>query len=83
MTSTRFITVPYITNTKELAEGDELIVQHFPRAATPANKKRAQTWRDVHAAEVKKKRLMRTPLKSNKKKAELPQLRMEHDDRSI
>ena len=40
LNSTRFISVPYITNIKELAEGDELIVQHFPRVATSAPKKR-------------------------------------------
>ena len=34
LNSTRFISVPYITNTKELARGDELIVQHFPRVTT-------------------------------------------------
>ena len=28
LSSTRYITMPYITNSKELNEGDELIVQH-------------------------------------------------------
>ena len=55
LNSTRFISVPYITNIKELAEGDELIVQHFPRVATSAPKKRERNWRDVHQAEEKKK----------------------------
>ena len=52
LNSTRFISVPYITNTKELAEGDELIMHHFPRVTTPAPKKSAPTWRDVHQVEV-------------------------------
>ena len=32
LTSTRLITVPYITNVKDVLEGEELIVRHYPRA---------------------------------------------------
>ena len=32
LTSTGLITVPYITNVKDVLEGEDLIVRHYPRA---------------------------------------------------
>ena len=52
LTSTRFIIVPYITNTKELAEGDELIVQHFPRIRGKQLTQRDMSWRDAHMQDM-------------------------------
>ena len=45
VTSTRFITVPYICNVKDVVEGEELIVRHVARVKTKKVQKRG--WRDV------------------------------------
>ena len=45
LTSTRWITVPYITNSKDLEEGDELIVQHVPRVQKHKRDKRKTHWK--------------------------------------
>ena len=45
LASTRWICLQYMSNAKELAEGDELILQHHPRY--PKEKKRKIiTWQD-------------------------------------
>ena len=69
LSSTRFVTVPYITNTKELAEGDELIVQHVPRAKKKSQKKREMSWRDVHQQEMKDSK-KKPATKRNKREAD-------------
>ena len=56
LTSTRLITVPYITNVKDVLEGEELIVRHYPRATIKKASK--PNWRDVgkeEEAQAKKK----------------------------
>ena len=45
VTSTRFITVPYICNFKDVVEGEELIVRHVFRVKT--KKVQQRVWRDV------------------------------------
>ena len=41
LTSTRWITVPCITNSKDLEEGDEFIVQHVPRVQKNSSKRKS------------------------------------------
>ena len=50
VTSTRFITVPYICNVKDVVEGEELIVRHVGRAKTKKEPKK-RCWRDVDKQE--------------------------------
>ena len=56
VTSTRFITVPYICNSKDVVEGEELIVRHAARVKIKKVQKRG--WRDVAKQEedVEKKK---------------------------
>ena len=49
MTSTRFITVPYICNVKDVVEGEELIVRHVARVKPKKAQKRG--WQDVFKKE--------------------------------
>ena len=44
MSSTRFISLPYISNVGDLVAGEELIMRHVPRTKTKKEKKR--DWRD-------------------------------------
>ena len=45
LTSTTFVTVPYICNVKDVVEGEELIVRHVARAKTKKVENK-RTWRD-------------------------------------
>ena len=59
MTSTRIISVPYMTNNKDVVEGEELIVKHVA-SVKPKNGTKSKTWQDVQkeedAKESKKKK---------------------------
>ena len=50
VTNTRFITVPYICNFKDVVEGEELILRHVVLAKTKKAPKR--DWRDMDKQEV-------------------------------
>ena len=55
LTSTRWITVPYITNSKDLEEGSELIVQHVPRVQKNKPEKRKLHWKYAQQHQDKKR----------------------------
>ena len=60
--STRIIGVPFITNSKDLAEGEELIVKHVARVKTTKPKK-GKRWQDVQREEEQEANKKKKPKK--------------------
>ena len=55
VTSTRFVTMPFITNVKDVVLGEELICELAKPKKLEVKKKRC-SWQDVHAEEQKAKK---------------------------
>ena len=68
LASTRWISLQYISNAKELAEGDELILQHHPRYLKE-KKRKIISWQDCQKElDRKKQKVAQEEAKMNKSK---------------